>query len=118
MYDPNWAAEQLDTLWNEPGDKIAHDAGEMTVMYYQAHSMRRLGLVDWDCHGSSSTSMVYKNAATKTRTFIVWNPSTKPEAVSFYERGKMIGQLIAAPQALTSADHLAAGGGTSASAAR
>ncbi len=43
MYDPNWAAEQLDKLWAEPGDKIAHEASEMAIMYYMAHSMRRTG---------------------------------------------------------------------------
>ena len=79
MYDPAWACEQLDTLWNQPGDKIAHDASEMAIMYYMAHSTRTLGEVDWACHGSSPTSMVYKNPATKARTYIVWNPSTKPK---------------------------------------
>ena len=108
MYDPNWAAEQLDTLWNTPGDTIAHNAEEMAVIYYQAHSMRSLGLVDWNCHGSSPTSMVYWNAASKTRTYLVWNPTTKPQTVRFYEGRKVIGQMIAAPQALTRITSLSA----------
>lgn len=119
MYDPNWAAEQLDTLWNTPGDTIAHDANEMTIMYYQTHAMRGLGLVDWNCHGSSPTSMVYRNTTSQQRTYVVWNPSAKPQTVRFYdtppasqknhkhdENQHLIGQLIASPHALTSALHL------------
>ena len=106
MYDPAWAAEQLDTLWNEPGDKIAHSAAEMTIMYYLAHSMRALGRVDWTCHTSSPTSMVYINDATHTRTYIVWNPSLAPQTVAVYESGKVIGKILAAPQSLTSVNKL------------
>jgi endoglucanase Acf2 len=106
MYDPNWAAAQLDALWDTPGDDIAHNAGEMAVIYYQAHAMRALGLVDWSRHGSSPTSMVYYNAAMKRHTYIVWNPSAQPETVRFYEGQKVIGQLVAAPHKLTSATNL------------
>jgi len=102
MYDPAWAAAQLDTLWNEPGDRLAHNAGEMTIMYYMTHAMRGLGRVDWSCHTTSPTSMVYINDATKTRTYIVWNPLPAPQAVDVYESAKLIGKLVAAPQALTS----------------
>jgi hypothetical protein len=106
MYDPSWAAEQLDTLWKTPGDTIAHNAGEMTTIYYQAHAMRNLGLVDWTCHGSSPTSMVYQDPATKRRTFVVWNPTSHSETVQFYAGDRAIGQLVAAPHALTSAGTL------------
>lgn len=102
MYDPAWAAEQLDTLWNEPGDKIAHNASQMAIMYYMAHSMRSLGRVDWTCYTSSPTSTVYINDTTKTRTYVVWNPLPTQQPVDVYENGKNIGRLMAAPQALTS----------------
>lgn len=101
MYDPDWAAEQLDVLWNEPGDKIAHDAGEMAIMYYQAHAMRSLGRVDWTCHTSSPTSMVYINDKTKVRSYIVWNPQLVFETVDLYEANQPIGKMVAAPKALT-----------------
>jgi endoglucanase Acf2 len=107
MYDPTGAAEQLDALWHMPGDKIAHDAGEMAVIYYQAHAMRNLGRIDWNCHGSSPTSMVYRNEVTNRRTYVVWNPTAQRETVRFYTGDKVIGQLIAAPQALTAATTLA-----------
>ena len=106
MYDPRWACEQLDTLWNQPGDKIAHDASEMAIIYYLAHSTRTLGEVDWTCHGSSPTSMVYKNNATKLAPHLVWNPSTAAETVIFYEGGKAAGQVVAEPRSLTSVDAL------------
>lgn len=106
MVDPDWAAEQLDTLWKTPGDTIAHNAGEMTTIYYQAHAMRSLGLVDWNCHGSSPTSMVYQDPATKKHTYLVWNPSAKAENVKFYLGAKELGSLNAAPHALTSASSL------------
>jgi endoglucanase Acf2 len=103
MYDPAWAAAQLDDLWNEPGDKIARDAKEMAIMYYMAHSMRGLGLVDWACHTSSPTSMVFLNKETNTRTAVVWNPHAAEQSVTVYENGKPIGEITAKPQALTSA---------------
>lgn len=102
MYDPAWAVEQLDMLWNEPGDKIAHNASQIAIMYYMAHSMRSLGRVDWTCHTTSPTSTVYINDATKTRTYVVWNPLPTQQPVDVYENGKNIGRLMAAPQALTS----------------
>jgi len=102
MYDSAWAAEQLDALWDEPGDKVAHNASQMGIMYYMMHSMRSLGRVDWTCHTTSPTSMVYINDATKTRTYVVWNPMPVQQPVDVYENGKNVGRLMAAPQALTS----------------
>jgi len=101
MYDPAWAAAQLDALWAEPGDKVAHDAAEMAIMYYMAHATRSLGRVDWTCHTSSPTSMVYVNPATKTRSYVVWNPRATPQSVDVYEGGKLIGRLLAPPHALS-----------------
>jgi len=101
MYDPAWAALQLDTLWAEPGDKVAHEASEMAIMYYLAHSTRMLGQVDWACHTSSPTSMVYIDPGTGARSYVVWNPQPKPRTVDVYENGKRIGQMVAAPQSLT-----------------
>lgn len=106
MYDPAWVAEQMDTLWDQPGENMMHNAGEMAVIYYQTHAMRGLGRVDWTCHGSSPTSMVYVNDTSKGRTFIVWNPRGGSEVVRFYEGGKIIGQMTALPQQLSSVHKL------------
>jgi len=73
----------------------------MAIMYYLTHATRMLGQVDWSCHTSSPTSMVYIDPATKTRSYLVWNPQPKPRTVDVYENGKRIGQMVAAPQSLT-----------------
>jgi hypothetical protein len=99
LYDLAWVAEQLDTLWADPGDKIAHEASEMAIISYMAHPMRRLGRVDWNCHTNSPTSMVYREPG--TRTYGVWNPQQAPRTVEVYEEGKVIGRMVPAPQALT-----------------
>jgi endoglucanase Acf2 len=103
MFDPDSVAEQLDSMWNEPGDNIAHNSGEMTIMYYMAHSMQSMGKVDWDSRTDFPTSMVYIDDATKTRHILVWNPSATAAQVAVYEHGKKTSELSADPQALT--DH-------------
>jgi len=103
--DAPWVCEQLDKLWAEPGDKVAHDPW-MANIYYQAHALRELGRVDWACHGSSPTSMVYANEAKKTRTFIAWNPSAKAQTVQFFAGGKPLGKLAVAPYSLMSTSTL------------
>jgi endoglucanase Acf2 len=106
LYDPDWVAEQLDTLWAEPGDKVAHEASEMAIMYYMAHAMRRLGRVDWTCHTSSPTAVVYQDPATGTRTYVAWNPRPKAQTVQVYENDQLLGRMTAPPQALTSVTSL------------
>ncbi len=101
MYDPQWVVEQLDTLDANPDDKVTHKNPWIANIYYQAHTLKTIGHVDWSCHGNSATSMVYVNDATKTRTYVAWNPSTTPQTVQFYEGDKPLGQMIAAPQAVT-----------------
>jgi endoglucanase Acf2 len=103
--DAPWVVAQLDKLWAEPGDKVAHDPW-MANIYYQAHALRGLGRADWACHGSSPTSMVYANEATKTRTFIVWNPTAKVQTVQFFEGGKPLGKMEVAPHGLMSTSAL------------
>lgn len=105
MYDPAWACAQLDALWDEPGDRIAHNASQMAIMYYMAHSMRSLGRVDWTCHATSATSMVYINDATHTRTCVVWNPLPAAQTVEVYQEPghRLLGKVDASPQSLTSA---------------
>jgi hypothetical protein len=105
MYDPKWVLQQFDALWNEPGDKVAHNTW-MANIYYEASSMLSLGHVDWTSHLGSATSMVYVNDATKTRTWLVWNPLPKPQVVKAYTGGKLTGQMVAAPGGLTSATSL------------
>ena len=106
LYDPGQAAEQFEQVWKTQGDKAANNQWLANV-YYMTHSLKSLGLVDWTCHGDSATSMVYFNDSTKTRTYVVWNPLTKPVTVQFYEGDKLLGQTVAAPQIITSTTKLA-----------
>ena len=87
---------ELDQLWAEPGDTVAHNEW-MANVYHQAHALKEFGRVDWTCHGSSPTSMVYMNEATKKRTLIAWNPTARTQTVEFYEGAKRIGTVEVAP---------------------
>ncbi|HWB57956.1 MAG TPA: glycosyl hydrolase [Chthoniobacteraceae bacterium] len=98
MYDPQTVVQYFDTA----DKKVANNSHEMIMAYYTAHSMISLGLVDWKSHGSSATSMVYYNDQTKKHTYIAWNPLAQPEKVTFYEGDKVVDEMTAAPQALTS----------------
>jgi endoglucanase Acf2 len=100
MYDPQTVVQYFDTA----DKKVADNAREMIMAYWTAHSMISLGLVDWKCHGSSPTSMVYYNDKTKQHTYIAWNPLAQPEKVTFYDdKSNVVEELTAAPQSLTSA---------------
>ena len=105
MYDPQWAAEQLDELLTSSDEKQIHNVW-LAHVYYMAQSMRTLGTIDWNCHGSSATSLVYFNSVTKTHSYVVWNPLPKPATVQFYEGSKRLGQMTADPQSITSITHL------------
>lgn len=90
------AVAEIDKLWSEPGDKVAHNEWMLNV-WWQAAALAELGRVDWTAHGASPTSMVYANAAKKTRTLVAWNPTAKPQSVEFFSGGKSIGFLTVPP---------------------
>ncbi len=95
------AVAELDKLWAEPGDKVAHHEWMMAT-YYQASVLKELGRVDWTAHGNSPTSMVYVNDAKKTRTLVAWNPGAKPQTVQFFAAGRPVGKLVVAPRSVAS----------------
>ena len=105
MYDPKATLDKFNEWWAQAGDKIAHNPW-MTNVYYEAASLLSLGRPDFTSHLASPTSMVYVNDATKARTFLVWNPLTKPQAVKAYVAGKLAGQVVAAPGGLTAVTSL------------
>jgi endoglucanase Acf2 len=89
--DAPWVCEQLANLPDDPW---------LANIHYQARALRDLGRVDWTCHGTSPTAMVYVNAG--KRTFIAWNPSSKPQSVQFLESGKLLVKLEVAPHSVAS----------------
>ena len=50
--------------------------------------------------------MVFANEAKKTRTFVAWNPTGKPQTVQFFEGTKLLGKLDALPHGITKASSL------------
>ena len=46
--------------------------------------------------------MVYSNEPAKTRTFVAWNPTSKPQTVQFFEGAKLLGKLEVAPYSIAS----------------
>ena len=93
------AVREIDALWAEPGDKVAHNEW-MANIYFQASALTQLGRVDWTAHGTSPTSMVYLNEAAKTRTLVAWNPTAKPQTVRFIADGKPLGALEVPPHSV------------------
>jgi len=102
--DPDKVCSELDKLWADPNDKIAHGRW-MANVYYEASFMKQAGSVDWTCHGSSPTSMVY--AKDGKRTFIAWNPTAKDQKVEFFDGSKALGKLDVKPYSIGSATELA-----------
>jgi len=103
--NPQWVMEQLDMLWKESGDKVAHNEW-MAGIYYQSHSLRQLGRVDWSVHADSATATAYTHPETKNRTFVAWNPTDKERTVTYSEAGKPIGQAVVPPRGLVSVHQL------------
>lgn len=100
MYDPQWAAQRIDELWATPKPDIASNAGEMTTIYYQTHSLRSNGLTDWSVRSDCPTAMTFCDSQ-KKRTFAVWNPTDLQETVTFRDRSGVLGTLTAPPRAMT-----------------
>lgn len=97
--DPDWAVEQMDALWDK-NDPIAHDNDTPGLMYYMAHANRHLGTRDWGWHVSLPTSAVYYNAATKIRSFVVYNPLPTAQQATVYQGDKKAGLLDVPPATL------------------
>jgi hypothetical protein len=93
--------KELETLWNEPGDKVAHNEW-MASVHWQAAALKTLGWVDWRCHGTSPVSMVYRNPEGGVRTMVAWNPGAEVRTVKFFEGKKQIGELSVPPRTMGS----------------
>ena len=104
--DPQAVVEQLDRLWSETDDKVAHNEW-MAGIYYQAQALRTLGRVDWSCRGNSPTSMVYVHPQTKQRTFVAWNPTATAQTVQFFEQDQSLGKLAVPPHSCAKSTQLA-----------
>jgi len=106
--DPDWAAEQMDDLW-DANSPVAHDNDTPGLTYFMTHANRMLGQVQWNYHTSVPTSTVYFDPRTQTYHYVVYNPNDETVDVTVYKGDAKIGTFQAPPHEVTVADHLAAG---------
>jgi len=88
-------------LWADPADKVARDPWMLNIDY-QARALSGLGRVDWNCHSSSPTALVYVNETRQTRTGVAWNPTAQPRTVKFFAGPRLLRQFEAPPYSITS----------------
>jgi endoglucanase Acf2 len=100
LSDPEWAIGEFDRLW-DANSPIVHKHFGAGTTYYNAHAYSALGYRLWNVHLSVPTSAVYYNAATKTVSFVVYNPKPEPVTVEASREGKVLGTLVAGPRQLT-----------------
>lgn len=79
---------ELDKLWAEADDKVAHNEW-MANVYFEASALAELGRVDWTCHTDSPTAMVYVKDG--NRTLVAWNPGGADREVQVFAGGKRAG---------------------------
>lgn len=99
LYDPKAVTEEFTRLRKTPGDKLA-DNPWMANVYFQSHSLTRLGRPDPKFHADSPTAVAYANDQGDSRTYVVWNPSDKERIVNFYRDGQRLGRVVVPPKSL------------------
>ena len=80
-------------------DNSTHGSGIFN--YYNCHSLRKLGHVQFNMHTSLPMSTVYLNGATKVYSYCAWNPTDAPVKVTVYGDGKVLGTFMAAANTMT-----------------
>ena len=110
MYDPAWAAAQMDQLWaaNEPVMTENYTGG---IGYYFTHANRLLGDIQWNYHTSLPTSQVYYNAARGEFSYVLYNPAPQTALASVYAGATRVGYVLVPPRTLVRATELLASGG-------
>lgn len=105
MFDPDFAAAELDRLWsiNSP---VVTDVFTGGISYYFTHTMRTLGLIQFDYHFSNGLGSVFHNAGTGVTTYVVYNPEATPRTVEVFQGGVSIGCIDVAPRTLESTTSL------------
>jgi endoglucanase Acf2 len=106
-FDPDWTAQTMDELIAQDSavmsataeDNKTHGSGIFS--YYNCHSLRKLGNVQFNMHTSLPMSTVYKNEATKVYSYCAWNPTGAPVQVTVYGDGKVLGTFTAAANTMT-----------------
>ncbi|MFO0936537.1 MAG: glycosyl hydrolase [Gemmataceae bacterium] len=103
--DPSWVCNQFEQFGKDPQDRFMNNEWIASI-YYQAHSLKTLGRVDWSVRSDCPTAMTYFNSDTNTRTYVVWNPSDQPKTITFYSIGKRLGTMQAPSRQISQANLL------------
>lgn len=105
MFDPDFAAGELDRLWsiNSPVVTEVFTGG---ISYYFTHAVRNLGEIQFDHHMSNGMGTVYLNSNTNTTTYVVFNPQPTTEQIGVYQSGSLIGCITVPPYTLASSETL------------
>ena len=93
QFDPDWAAAQIDDLWAK-NDPVAHDNDTPGLTYYETHSLRAAGQIQWDTWMSLPLSRVWYNPRTKAYRYVAFNPGGAAVKAVVYKAGKAIGELL------------------------
>ncbi len=96
QFEPDYVAAQMDQLWAAQ-DPVATDVTYAGVTYYQAHSIRGLGAIQWNMHISVPTSAVYYNTNTAQYSFIAYNPQPTQQVAAIYSNNVIIGTMTLPP---------------------
>jgi endoglucanase Acf2 len=96
QFEPDYVSAQMDQLWTTQ-DPVATDVTYAGVTYYQAHSIRGLGSIQWNMHISVPTSAVYYNTNTTQFSFIAYNPQPTQQVATIYSNNVVIGTMTLPP---------------------
>ena len=99
---PTTTVSQFDSYYSA-GDAVATTANLSAtdscapgLVYYLAHSLRTLGVQDYDYYTSIPTSTVYYNPSTGVRTAVIYNPEASTQTATVYDNGTTV-TTISAP---------------------
>ena len=97
MFDPNFSAKKFDDYWTQ-NLGIVKDNYTAGISYYNIHSNRNLGVIQWDYYTTLPSSTVYYNPTTKVYTYIAYNPEDIERTCDIYKYdGTKIGSFIVPP---------------------
>jgi hypothetical protein len=114
MFDPAYVTKKLDYYYNAPSTTntdtsryaTMHDYAPVAtdtrfsgaLTYYNTHSNRTLGWVQWNYHISIPSSCTYYNPFTKVYSHVVFNPSKTTQLASVYNGATLVGSYNVPPQ--------------------
>jgi hypothetical protein len=84
LFDPDYAAKRLDELWAANSD-VVHDVDTGGITYFNTHSNRRLGRIEWGFHTSIPTGTVYYNEGLGEYSYVVYNAEATDQTCRVYE---------------------------------